>query len=64
MLTSDAQAFIRGQIRVMEARLRKAESRIEKSEGENKVECERAKKLTKLLELHRKDPEAALELYK
>jgi len=64
MLTKDGEAFIKGQIKVMQRRLDKAIARVEKSEGTNLVEAERVKRLTKLIELHKTDPEAALDHYK
>ena len=59
--TSD---FIKGQIYVMQQRLDKATRRIQRAgDVGNKVEEERAHRLSKLIELHKSNPEEALKLY-
>lgn len=67
--------FIKGQIYVMERRLAKAQRRIERyllneekglgPAGKHiEVEQERAHRLSKLIALHKSDPDEALKLYK
>jgi hypothetical protein len=65
MLLNAQKDFIAGRIYAIRNRLALAQRRIEKApEGTtNKVEEERAKRLSKVLELHVSNPEEAITLY-
>lgn len=71
-MPNKTQDFLKGQIYVMEQRLKKAQARIFRAENRQDevslkhldTERERAKRLSKLIELHKSNPEEALALYK